>query len=73
MALWQQTAAGKHATLPPLSRCVTAPLRGEPYSLRSFSRFIQTDGIFHKFPPVFFGKLTFFSGTLAFFDDCTII
>lgn len=37
------------------------------------SIFIQTDGIFHNSPPVFFGKLTFFNRTLAFQDDYTII
>ena len=35
--------------------------------------FIQINSIFHNLPLVFFGKLTFFGITLAFFDDHTII
>ena len=37
------------------------------------SIFIQINGIFHKNSSVFFGKLTFFSNTLAFSDGFIII
>ena len=46
---------------------------GAPFVCPLFSIFIQNNGIFHNYAPVFFDKLTFFGNTLAFFDGYIIM